>query len=72
MICFLKLKKKEIQDILKKENKPNKYSIKKFKEYNEYIKKINTKNLYEFKKNISIYIKNLIIQNCELILFPFL
>lgn len=66
LICFLKLKKKEIQDILKRENKPNKYSIKEFKEYNEYIKKINTKNLYEFKKNISIYIKNLIIQNCKL------
>ena len=62
MICFLELKKKEIKDILKQENKPKKYSTKEFKKYKEYIKKINKKKSFEFKKNISIYINNLNIQ----------
>ena len=66
MIYILNLKKQEIKDILKNENKYKKNSTIEFKEYKEYIEKIFKKKLFEFKKKIRIDNKKLIIQNYEL------
>ena len=61
LIYFLKLKNKDIRDILFNSNKYKKYSTNKLKKFKESINKLN-----EIKNNMRIYTSNLIKKKVEL------